>query len=499
MSELLPLAPQLGLSLIAYLAISLVIGLAFGFFLERAGFGSATNLTEIFILRDFRVFRVMFTAVLTGIIGSQLLHHLGVMNLGLVEFEANYFWSILSGGLLFGVGFYVGGFCPGTAVVSLARGRWDGLAFLFGIVLGIYGFALLFDGVSDQAWFMSFFAPADAARTTLYGDGPAWPWVLAITAIALAGFKAAPFIERRFRLKTVAELSQLAETEPEGQAAAPHAGPIVSAVAGRKQPQTMAELSGLAETEPEGQAAASHSGKTAPPAASKSLWRWLGPALAFGGALALMVIELARPVPLDFEGPDHRVAELSQETVVDGVTPQTLASWLIENAHRANEGLAPNVLVADLREESERLAHPVVGATPLSFANMEQAVEAAEVAAVVREALADIGQKPVVLLATDQERARRLVTGLRRHHVWAFTLEGGMEAWAAQLADPEHCFGAILPGAEDLAEPRRRTMNWLAGRSQELPPRLVCLGAIPPETQVAAAVATTPNRGGGCN
>ncbi|MBT3224551.1 MAG: YeeE/YedE family protein, partial [Proteobacteria bacterium] len=214
MTNLFPIAPLHGLPVITYLGISLVLGVFFGFFLERAGFGSAKNLTSIFLFRDFRVFQVMFSAVVTAMIGLQLLSQMGLLNLGLLAFDATYFWSMLVGGVVFGVGFYVGGFCPGTAAVALARGSWDGLAFLVGIVLGIYGFALIFDGVGTEEWFLAFFQPADAVQQTLYGASAAWPWALGITIIALVAFKAVPLVEKHLAYSTVEQLRAIAEKKP---------------------------------------------------------------------------------------------------------------------------------------------------------------------------------------------------------------------------------------------------------------------------------------------
>ena len=203
MNAIFPLALLEGQSHLAMILTSLGLGVAFGFFLERAGFGSAKNLSSIFILRDFRVFRVMFSAVITAMLGLLLFADAGVLNMNLLEYDATFFWSMLAGGLLFGVGFYVGGYCPGTAAVALARGRWDGAAFLFGIILGIYGFALIFDVVGQEEWFVAFFSPADATRQTIAGDGPVWPWAVGLTAVALIAFKVVPWVERRFALRTV--------------------------------------------------------------------------------------------------------------------------------------------------------------------------------------------------------------------------------------------------------------------------------------------------------
>lgn len=120
---------------------ALVIGLAFGFALERAGFGSSRKLAGIFYFRDMTVLKVMFTAVVTAMLGLGFLAGLGWIDLSAQVnlLETRYAAQVL-GGLIFGVGFVIGGWCPGTAAVGAASGKLDALVFLGGTVLGAVGF-----------------------------------------------------------------------------------------------------------------------------------------------------------------------------------------------------------------------------------------------------------------------------------------------------------------------------------------------------------------------
>jgi thiosulfate/3-mercaptopyruvate sulfurtransferase len=120
---------------------SLVIGLAFGFALERAGFGSARKLAGIFYLRDMTVLKVMFTAVITAMLGLGFFVGLGWIDLASqVNLLQTQYAAQILGGLIFGVGFVLGGWCPGTAAVGIASGKLDALVFLGGTVLGSIGF-----------------------------------------------------------------------------------------------------------------------------------------------------------------------------------------------------------------------------------------------------------------------------------------------------------------------------------------------------------------------
>jgi uncharacterized membrane protein YedE/YeeE len=133
------------------LIVAFVIGIAFGFVLERAGFGSARKLAAQFYLTDMSVLKVMFTAIVTAMIGVYVLSRLGVMDLSLVYLTPTYLAPQIVGGLLLGVGFVVGGYCPGTSVVSSATGRWDAMVYVLGLVAGMVFYGEIYPAISDFA------------------------------------------------------------------------------------------------------------------------------------------------------------------------------------------------------------------------------------------------------------------------------------------------------------------------------------------------------------
>jgi uncharacterized protein len=148
----------------ASLLVAVVIGFLFGFVLERAGFGDSRNLTNIFYFRDMRVLRVMFSAMVTTAVGIVILKWLGLFDYSMLldySLLKTYLWPQLVGGILFGLGFVVGGYCPGTAVVGITSGKLDGLVFLGGMVVGIWVFAAGF-----PLW-GSFYKSSDLGRITL--------------------------------------------------------------------------------------------------------------------------------------------------------------------------------------------------------------------------------------------------------------------------------------------------------------------------------------------
>jgi uncharacterized membrane protein YedE/YeeE len=134
----------------AALAAALVLGLLFGFWLERAGFGSSRKLTAIFYFRDWAVLKVMFSAMAVAGVGLQALALFGLVDTSQLYVPDTQIAAQAIGGTVFGIGFVVGGWCPGTAMAGLGSGKLDALVFLAGAMAGSLAFAWIapmFEGV----------------------------------------------------------------------------------------------------------------------------------------------------------------------------------------------------------------------------------------------------------------------------------------------------------------------------------------------------------------
>lgn len=173
------------------LLLSLLVGAGFGFWLERAGFGSSRKLTAIFYLRDFAVLKVMFAAMATAAIGLHGLAALGRVDLAALFVPESVLWPQAVGGLVFGVGFVAGGWCPGTAAVGLASGKLDALVFLVGAGLGSLVFAAMQPSLGD---FLQAGACGTASLPAQFGVS-GLVGALALAAVALAAFAGATWIE----------------------------------------------------------------------------------------------------------------------------------------------------------------------------------------------------------------------------------------------------------------------------------------------------------------
>ena len=129
------------------LVIAVIIGVFFGLFLERGGLGNPHKLTGVFYLTDFAVPKVMFTAILVASFGLYLLSDLKLLDISKIWFVPAYFWPQLVGGALFGLGFLISGYCPGTAVAGFASGRIDALIMMIGVGIGSLLFAVVYPAI----------------------------------------------------------------------------------------------------------------------------------------------------------------------------------------------------------------------------------------------------------------------------------------------------------------------------------------------------------------
>jgi hypothetical protein len=118
--------------------IALLVGIGFGYILERAGFSSSRKLAGVFYGYDFVVLRVFFTAAITAAFGLYYFQYFEWIDLSMIYINPLYLTSTLIGGVIMGFGFIIGGYCPGTSVCGAMIGKIDAMVFIGGIFLGIF-------------------------------------------------------------------------------------------------------------------------------------------------------------------------------------------------------------------------------------------------------------------------------------------------------------------------------------------------------------------------
>ncbi len=192
---MLPLSSSMEFTVGVDLAIAFALGIGFGFSLERAGFGSARKLTAVFYLHDMAVVKVMFTAIVTAMIGLAALSAAGVLDLKELYLEPTNLAAQGLGGLIFGAGFIIGGYCPGTAIAAVATGRKDGMAFALGMLAGVFAYAELTPGI--DTWIKTS-AQGEMTLPSVTGLAMGW-YALAFVVFLLLAARGMAALERRFR------------------------------------------------------------------------------------------------------------------------------------------------------------------------------------------------------------------------------------------------------------------------------------------------------------
>jgi len=181
-------------SVVADLAIAVLLGLGFGFCLERAGFGSARKLTAVFYLFDMSVVKVMFTAIVTAMVGLFLLSAAGMLTISDLYIEPTSYAAQILGGLVFGAGFIIGGYCPGTSMAAIATGKKDGMVFALGMLAGVMAYAEFTPGM--EAWIKAT-SSGEVTLPALTGIGMGW-WVIAFVAFLLLAARGMDWLQRKF-------------------------------------------------------------------------------------------------------------------------------------------------------------------------------------------------------------------------------------------------------------------------------------------------------------
>lgn len=192
-----PLVPDIIGNELNYV-VALLIGIAFGFVLEQAGFSSSRKLAGVFYGYDFTVLRVFFTAAVTAMAGSLILGYMGLLDMEMIYINPTYLWAAIVGGAIMGVGFIIGGFCPGTSVCGAAIGKIDAMVFVLGGIIGVFIFAQGY-AQFESLYNGSFLGNIKVFNSLGMSEGA---FALFLIAAALGAFYATDWIEGRVTKRT---------------------------------------------------------------------------------------------------------------------------------------------------------------------------------------------------------------------------------------------------------------------------------------------------------
>jgi uncharacterized protein len=140
------------------------------------------------------VFKMMFTAIITAMLGVFWLSWAGLLQTDMIYLTPTFVWPQLIGGLVFGVGFIVGGYCPGTSCVGSSTGSLDGVVNVAGLLFGIFLFGELYP------WLEGFYTAGPLGQVTMvdYFGVPEGVMVFLLVSMALAGFWASEKLEKKY-------------------------------------------------------------------------------------------------------------------------------------------------------------------------------------------------------------------------------------------------------------------------------------------------------------
>lgn len=161
--------------------LGIVTGVVFGFVLQKAQILRFERQLGFMLLRDMTIIKFMATAVLVGMVGIYACHEAGLIALSV---KATSLGGQIVGGLIFGVGWAITGFCPGTSVGALAEGRLHALWAILGMLLGAALYAEVYPALKDNV--LSWGNYGKVTVPQLLGVSP-W-WLIAVWIVGGIGF-----------------------------------------------------------------------------------------------------------------------------------------------------------------------------------------------------------------------------------------------------------------------------------------------------------------------
>ena len=174
---------------------AVILGMGFGFALESSGFSSSRKIIGTFFGYDFVVVKVFFTAAIVASIGLLYFSYLGLVDFSTLYIQPTFLASAIVGGIIMGVGFAMGGFCPGTSLCAAAVGRIDGLVFFGGMFIGVFMFSEAFPLFESM-----FYSGSQGAKmiNTVLGISPElFTFLLVLAAVGM--FMGASWLEKKVK------------------------------------------------------------------------------------------------------------------------------------------------------------------------------------------------------------------------------------------------------------------------------------------------------------
>jgi uncharacterized membrane protein YedE/YeeE len=150
------------------LALGLVIGMAFGAILQLGGASSYKKIMGSLLLKDMDIIKLILVAIAVGSVG---IYALDLVDMANMSIKPTYVVGIIIAGLIFGVGFAVAGYCPGTCVVASAEGKTDAMVTVLGGLAGALLYAVLYPALSGLLGMTNY---GEVTLATAFGVNGLW-------------------------------------------------------------------------------------------------------------------------------------------------------------------------------------------------------------------------------------------------------------------------------------------------------------------------------------
>ena len=165
------------------LALGLVIGMAFGAILQLGGASSYKKIMGSPLLKDMDIIKLILVAIAVGSVG---IYALDLVDMANMSIKPTYIVGIVIAGLIFGVGFAVAGYCPGTCIVASAEGKTDAMVTVLGGLAGALLYAILYPALGGLLGMTNY---GEVTLATAFGVNGLWIAIPFSAILLLLAFK----------------------------------------------------------------------------------------------------------------------------------------------------------------------------------------------------------------------------------------------------------------------------------------------------------------------
>jgi len=176
--------------------LSIVLGVLFGFVLQKVGAANPQKIIDMLRLKDFHLMKAIFLGIGVSSLALFALLAIGAIDGGNLSVKSSYL-GVIIGGAILGLGWAIAGFCPGTGLVAVGAGRKDALSFILGGLSGAFIFMLIYAPLKASFLFNELGGKVTLAAT---GNEKFAALLPSLPGIAVAGVIAIVFIAIAWKL-----------------------------------------------------------------------------------------------------------------------------------------------------------------------------------------------------------------------------------------------------------------------------------------------------------